>query len=33
MEGFLWVLELAAIVFFCFWALKQDSKTNKSGRK
>ncbi|MDO6425491.1 hypothetical protein Q4489_00620 [Thalassotalea sp. 1_MG-2023] len=27
MESFLWACNLAAVVYLCFWAIKEDNKT------
>lgn len=33
METVLWALDLAAVVFACFWALRQDTQGAATGTK
>ncbi|MEW6021274.1 MAG: hypothetical protein AB1807_03940 [Pseudomonadota bacterium] len=32
MESLLWALDLAAVVYLCFWAVRQDKQNAKDAR-
>lgn len=33
METILWALDLLAVVYLCFWALREDRKSNDEGKR